>query len=108
MPRKISDECLHDFLEEGFTQSEIGRACCLSRQAVHKRINYKKSTNGRLNSFSTLFLRRLGFSINEIAEYMNVSYHAIYRRLIVRNFLVRTYPYPFVYFAYHKRWRSNK
>ena len=90
-PRKISDECLKDFLDEDFTQSEIARACSISRQAVSIRVHYKpKKPEIKLRNFTVLFLRRLGFSKIEIENYTNYSNGAVWRILREHRFLRKT------------------
>ena len=65
-PLKISNECLHDMIDEGFNQSQIAKVCSISRQAVSARVNYEYKPI-RERQYSVVFLRRLGFSIEETA-----------------------------------------
>jgi len=38
---KISKKCLKDLTDEGLNPSQIAKACNMSRQAIHQRLNYK-------------------------------------------------------------------
>lgn len=81
---KISDQCLADFLAEDLTQTQIAKACNISRQAIHARINYVKAPQHKqrmMRHFSVRFLRRIGFSIPEIAIYTDYCAETI-RRLL--------------------------
>ena len=70
MTKKISNECLADFLDEGFNQTQIAKICAMSRQAIHQRITYVAKRNEiRMRQYSVIFLRRLGFSISEIMNF---------------------------------------
>jgi hypothetical protein len=90
-PRKISDECLKDFLDEGFNQSEIARTCSISRQAVFIRIHFKpKKPMIKLRRWTVLFLRRLGFMHTEIAEFTGYAHGTVGKLLIEKNGSSRT------------------
>ncbi|KKM32238.1 hypothetical protein LCGC14_1565870 [marine sediment metagenome] len=52
---KITDVCLEDFIDDGWTQSQIARACGCSRQAISSRLKSKNiiaKRDGRLDSIS--------------------------------------------------------
>jgi hypothetical protein len=70
MPKlKISSRCLTDFLAEDLTQTQIAKACNITRQAVHARINYTKTPQRAKRikrQFAVTFLHRIGFTIPEI------------------------------------------
>ena len=84
--KKISSQCLTDFLAEDLTQTQIAKACNISRQAVHARINYTKTPERErrlLRHFSVIFLRRLGFTIPELVKY--TKYCDNYVRKLLRE-----------------------
>jgi hypothetical protein len=84
-PRKISDECLSDFLDEGFNQSEIARTCSISRQAVFIRIHFKpKKPAIKLRRWTVLFLWRLGFMYTEIIEFTGYV-HGTVRKILIEE-----------------------
>ena len=67
---KITKKCLNDFLGEGLSQSQVAKACGMSRQAVNQRIAYvSKHGDIRARRHSVVFLRRLGFLIPEIMDF---------------------------------------
>ena len=93
-PRQISDECLNDLLDEGFNQSEIARTCSITRQAVSIRVHYKsKKPAIQLRRHSVLFLRRLGFSVVEIAEFTSYTPTTVIKILIEKYGSSRTPAY---------------
>jgi hypothetical protein len=81
-PKKISNSCLKDMLEEGFTQSQISRMCSISRQAISCRIHYKsKSNHIKLRRYTVVFLRKLGFRKIEISKLTNYTTSSVTRIL---------------------------
>jgi hypothetical protein len=84
--KKISSQCLSDFLAEDLTQAQIAKACSLTRQAIHARINYAKDPKRKerlMRHFSVVFLRRLGFTLPELIEY--TGYCDSYIRMLFRR-----------------------
>lgn len=72
---KLSDDCLKAFLEEGFRQSEIARACDISRQAVNCRLTRKKKCPKRLKQVPIIvILLNKGFTFKEICSMLHVCY----------------------------------
>jgi hypothetical protein len=105
--KKLADECLKDFLDVGLTQTQIAKACDITRQAVHHRINYTKTPQRakRLRRhFSVIFLRRLGFTIPEIMEYTGYCNGNIRKLLHQHGFL----PTDSIYRTKHTAWKYVK
>lgn len=93
-PQKISNECLQDLLDEGFNQSEVARTCSITRQAVSSRIHFKpKKPAIQLRRWTVLFLRRLGFTLMEIANFTNYTDASVNRILWKNNFVTRAPSY---------------
>ena len=72
-PRKLSKECLTAFINEGWNQNQIAKACGLSRQAVNYRFNPKRKRKGRSEKkqaklLSIWFLRHWGYTWLEISK----------------------------------------
>lgn len=92
--KKLSETCLKDFLDEDITQTQIAKACNISRQAVHARIKYTKTpqrAKRMRRHFSVIFLRRLGFTIPEIMEYTGYCNGNV-RKLILQTGFCATDP----------------
>ena len=71
MNRLIPENDLYMMLNRGFSQSHIAREYHVSRQAVSARIKYRENSRypyTELRRFTVVFLRRLGFLVNEITE----------------------------------------
>jgi hypothetical protein len=73
--QKISDECLTDMVNEGFTTAQIARTCDMSRQGVHLRVDQTeyKSKHMWHNHYEIIFLYKIGFTLNEIEEMVNAK-----------------------------------
>lgn len=85
-PKKISDQCLRDFIDAGISQSEIGRTCGITRQGISARVLYQsKKSQILLKQYTVRFLHRLGFSFHEIAGLTDYSYHSV-RKLVRKRF----------------------
>ena len=77
-PYKISDKCLEDFINEGFSQSEIARSCNCSRQAIHSRIN-KRSMLGKGEAIHEQIRqwRTMGWKYKDISKKIGKSVNNI-------------------------------
>ena len=64
--KKITNECLNDFLQAGLNPSVIARTCNMSRQAIHQRINYK-SKHLKKKKLAARLVKQ-GFSPKEISK----------------------------------------
>ena len=67
----MSDAAITIRLNHGFSQSDIAREFNVSRQAVSFRLKYKEKMKHPIPAvrrFTVVFLRRLGFTLNEISD----------------------------------------
>lgn len=82
---KITDDCLNSYLKEGLSQSEIARACDMSRQAVNQRIKYTPNTTPKKRLKKIKSLIQKGLTIDEISKELNhvhiTTTHQIFSKL---------------------------
>jgi len=94
MPKKISDNCLTDLLDEGFNQAEIARACNMSRQGINQMITYTSKRNEiKLRQYTVIYLRRLGFLMSEIMDFTGYSRGNVTKLMVLSGFRGGERPY---------------
>lgn len=57
--KKISDERLKKYVKQGLSQSEIARACNVSRQAVHQRLKHNRKMPKKIKLAKKLIKQKL-------------------------------------------------
>ena len=88
MPQEmVSDATITIRLKQGISQSEIAREFGMTRQAISARLKYKEKMTHPVSStrrFTVVFLRRLGFTLPEIVNFVGYTETHI-RQILKRN-----------------------
>lgn len=89
--KKVSDGCIIDMLNEGFTTATIAKTCNMSRQAIHQRIDknlyHFKTMHHR--HYEIIFLYKIGFTPLEINQLLTqpISNNIVY--IVLKKYKVK-------------------